>query len=514
MTTTAPTARPGRAVRRRAAQAGALVALLTAGAALSPAAQAQAGPSPLTAAAAPTFQPGSSGVGDPYFPLAGNGGYQAEHYGLRLSYDPDTDRLGGSTRMIAKATQDLASFHLDLQGLRVRSVTVDGRKATFSRRGQELVVRPAAGLPKDSRFITVVRYDGVPEAVTDPDGSIEGFVATQDGAFVVNEPVGAMSWFPSNNHPSDKASYWFRITVPADRSVQANGVLQSRRVRDGQATYRWLQRQPISTYLVTATIGRFEERQGRTRSGLPVYLAVDPQVEGSPWSTLSRTAEITTWETGLIGRYPFSSTGGVVDDASEVGYALESATRPMYDRAPDLLTVVHEVAHQWYGNSVGPATWREIWLNEGFATYAEWLWEERHGGPSAQQSFDHVYASEGRRSEFWQTPPAEPGSGADIFADPVYVRGAMALHALRVRIGDPAFFRLLEVWASEHRYGSVTTADFVADAERVSGKPVAGLLHAWLYEKAKPARPSGMPAGSRATTPAAESKAGGLRTLR
>ena len=197
------------------------------------------------------------------------------------------------------------------------------------------MVTPARGLRSGCTFSVVVRYAGVPAAVTDPDGSTEGWVRTPDGAFVVGEPVGAMSWFPSDNAPSDKATYDLRMTVPKGISVWGNGVLRSRAGHGGTTTYWWQQRQPISTYLVTSTLGRFDRRTGRTRHGLPVYLAVDPVVKGTPWTTLRRTAEVTDWEAAQFGPYPFSATGGVVDDAATVGYSLESATKPMYDRAPD-----------------------------------------------------------------------------------------------------------------------------------------------------------------------------------
>ena len=172
-------------------------------------------PGPPSAVAASTsYTPGAAGHGDPYFPLAGNGGYDAQHYDLRLAYDPASGVLSGSTVMAAHATQNLSRFDLDLAGLTVRSVTVDGRTARFRRSGQELVVTPPSGIRSGCSFSVAVRYDGVPRALIDNDGSSEGFIRTRDGAFVVGEPVGSMSWFPSDNTPSDKATYDLRMTVP------------------------------------------------------------------------------------------------------------------------------------------------------------------------------------------------------------------------------------------------------------------------------------------------------------
>ena len=434
-----------------------------------------------------TFTPGAAGAGDPYFPLAGNGGYDAVHYDLRLAYDPGSGRLSGSAGLRARATQGLSRFDLDLAGLTVSGVTVDGRAAQFRRSGQELIVTPAAGIRSGRTFSVTVRYAGVPQVITDADGSIEGWVRTADGAFVVGEPVGSMSWFPSNNVPLDKATYDLRMNVPSGASVWGNGVLGSRATSAGRTTYWWHQAQPISTYLVTATVGRFQQRTGSTAHGLPVYLAVDPTVTGAPWTTLQRTAEITDWETAQFGRYPFSATGGVVDNAKTVGYALETATKPMYDRAPDLATVVHELGHQWFGDSVTPRRWKDIWLNEGFATYVEWLWTERHGGRTAAAQLTTLLAAHPAADAFWTIPPANPGGPANLFSTPVYERGAMALVALRQRIGDATFAQLLGTWASEHRYGVVGTADLLRLAERLSGQQLDGLFDAWLYQPRRPA---------------------------
>jgi aminopeptidase N len=449
--------------------------------------RAAASPVPAGASAGTGFTPGTAGLGDPYYPLAGNGGYDAQHYDLRLGYDPGRGVLTGGAVITARATQNLSRFDLDLSGLTVSSVKVDGRTAAFSRSGQELVVTPAHGLRSGRRFSVAVHYTGVPRAVTDPDGSTEGWVRTPDGAFVVGEPVGAMSWFPSNNAPSDKATYDLRTTVPKGTSVWGNGVLKSSTSSGSRTTYWWHQRQPISTYLVTSTLGTFRARTGRTRHGIPVYLAVDPAVKGTPWTTLQRTAEVTDWETGQFGPYPFSATGGVVDDAAAVGYSLETATKPMYDRAPDLPTVVHELGHQWFGDSVTPRIWRDIWLNEGFATYVEWLWAERHGGPTAAAELSRQLGLHPATDPFWTTPPANPGSAAKIFDAAVYQRGAMALEALRQRIGDDVFARLLRTWATEHRHGVVSTADFLRCAEHVSGRQLDAFFDVWLYQPRRPA---------------------------
>lgn len=441
----------------------------------------------LLGAAAPP-SPGSSGAGDPYFPLAGNGGYHVGHYDLTLRYDPGSRLLDGKAVLYARATHALSRFDLDLNGLKVTGLTVGRDKAAFRREGQELVVTPRKAVHKGQWFRVTVTYHGKPGPVTDPDGSLDGWIPTDDGAFVAGEPQGAMTWFPANNHPKDKASYDFTITVPKGRTAVANGVFLGQRTVHGQTTFRWRQSEPMAAYLATATVGKFEVERYTTRGGIQVYNAVDPREAEAAAPVLKKLPSVLEWESELFGPYPFKAAGSIVDRAPNVGYALETQTRPVYDAAPDLSTLVHESAHQWFGDSVTLTSWKDIWLNEGFATYAEWLYAEQHGGDSAQQTFDALYARPASDG-LWEFPPGDPGSGANIFGTPVYARGAMALHQLRKAVGDRVFFRILRAWATGHRDGHGTTAQLVRLAERESGKDLDALFHTWVYEQGKPNLP-------------------------
>ncbi|WP_333772240.1 M1 family metallopeptidase [Streptomyces sp. IBSBF 3136] len=428
---------------------------------------------------------GASGAGDPYFPLSGNGGYHVKHYDLTLRYDTTGRHLDGKAVLTARATQKLTSFDLDLKGLKVTRVTVDGTAAGFRRSGQELVVTPRHALRKDREFHVTVSYSGTPKPVSDPDGSADGWIPTDDGAFVAGEPQGAMTWFPANNHPKDKSSYDFTITVPKGRTAVANGVLRGVRTADGRTTFRWHQAEPMAAYLATATVGKFKTEQYTTADGIQVYNAVDAREAHAAAPVLKKLPSVLKWESKLFGPYPFRAAGSIVDHAPDVGYALETQSRPLYDSAPDVSTLVHESAHQWFGDSVALTAWKDIWLNEGFATYAEWLYSEQHGGDSAQKSFDALYARPAG-NELWAFPPGDPGSGKNIFDTPVYARGAMTLHELRKAVGDHDFFRILRAWATEHRGGHGTTAQFVKLSERISGKDLSGLFHTWLYAQGKP----------------------------
>jgi hypothetical protein len=640
--------------------------------------------------------PGSPGGGDPYFPLAGNGGYDVAKYRLAVTYDPDTDRLAGVARIRATATKALSRFNLDLDGLKVRSVTVRGHHAEWTRANGELTVTPARPLRRHQAFRVVIRYDGVPVQL--PYGP--GVIPTDDGALVLGEPQVASSWFPVNDHPTDKASYRIAATVPRGLQAIGNGALESVRTRGGWSTWTWNAREPMASYLATVSIGEFLVDDYRA-DGLRYWDAIDPDLftqmapdprtgsqyawsqqtgDGASYKRLARTitvpgggADLSFWvdrsteedwdfffveahpvgsddwdtlpdenghtgqstgascpwwladhpflehyqtdegdescspsgttgdwwaatgssdgweqwqvdlsayagqqvevslsyasdgsvqEAGVFvddvavstgegstsfeddaapldgwqvlgpppgsapnendwiatpavqiptlgdavrasfdrqpemirflasrfGRYPFATAGGVVDDI-DAGFALENQTRPVYSPVfwefgfGDFV-VIHEIAHQWYGDHVAVARWRDIWLNEGFATYAEWMWSEEEGFGTAQETFDFLYDDIPEGDPFWDLRIGDPGRD-NLFADPVYTRGAMTLQALRMEIGDGAFFRVLRTWADGD--GNGTTGEFIALAERVSGQQLDGLFDAWLLSSGRPA---------------------------
>ncbi|GAA3221237.1 M1 family metallopeptidase [Pseudonocardia petroleophila] len=460
--------------------------MVTAGLALLPAC------APAAATAQPEATPGAPGIGDPYFPLDGNGGYAVDRYDLDVTYDPATDVLAGVAQVSARATQGLSAFHLDLSGLEVRGITVDGADAAFTRDGGELVVTPAAPIADGAAFTTVVTYDGVPQLVEDGFGSA-GFFATDDGALVVGQPDVAATWFPANDHPLDPAAFTFRITAPDGLAAIANGVLESTTSSGGLTTTTWVAEAPMAPYLAGMAIGAFDV-QAYERDGIRYWDAFAPGLGAAgpvARASLARQPEILGYLQEVFGPYPFDVAGGIVDDEPRLEFALENQTRPIY--APSFFSdavsgdsvVVHELAHQWFGDSLPLARWSDIWLNEGFATYAEWLWAEREGSATVQQQFDAVGALP-PDDPFWTVAIGDPGPEG-IFDEPVYVRGAMTLHALRTTVGDEAFFRILPEWAATRAGRNVTTADFVAFAEEVSGRQLDDLFTTWLATPEKPA---------------------------
>ncbi|MEV0736521.1 M1 family metallopeptidase [Streptomyces sp. NPDC050549] len=441
----------------------------------------------ISASSAPT--PGADGIGDSYFPQLGNGGFDARHYALDVAYNPDTDRLDGRTTLTARATQNLSSLDLDLQKLEVTKVEVNGRRAEFTRTGDELRITPRDFLRKGKDFTVAVTYGGVPEPLNGPIvfGSDYGWMKTADGVFVACEPNAASTWFPSSDHPSDKATYDVRIKAPKGLTGVSNGRLVSTYDKGGSTYTHWRESKPMATYLATATIGKFDVKTGTTPGGTPIYVAIDPVLANSnSVDVYAVTAAATDYWSQVFGPYPFEETGAIVDDMPEAGFSLEVQSKPAYSAVRSESTIVHELAHQWFGDSVSVAHWKDIWLNEGFATYAQWLWAEHRGTRTAHDSFLAGYNSRPADSAFWQTVVADPQRDT-MFASAVYQRGAMTLQMLRERIGDTAFFKLLPTWAKLHRYGNASTGQFIALAEKISGQNLDDLFQTWLHTTGKPA---------------------------
>ncbi|WP_308286884.1 M1 family metallopeptidase [Actinomadura parmotrematis] len=427
--------------------------------------------------------PGAAGLGDAYFKDAGNGGYDVSHYDVALTYDAGSRGVAATVTITAKATEDLSAFNLDFRGPKIVKTLVGGRPAARSRKGQELTLTPAAPLRAGRAFTAVVQYAGRPGPVRAGSLGTYGWVPTKDGAIVVAEPDGAPTWLPVNDHPRDKATYAFHVKVPNGLRALANGKPAGSVRKGGATTYHWRETSPMASYLAMVAIGKFQVRTGRAGK-IPVITAVDPKYAADAKRLQSTTVAALKWEQKVFGRYPFATSGGIVDDP-RLDYALESQERPVYAGfAPDEEFVVHELAHQWFGDSVSLSRWQDIWLNEGFATYAEWLWQERGHADTAKGIYDRYYRQPAD-SPIFSPPPGRPGRSS-LFGFSVYIRGAMALQALRQRVGDKAFFTILKRWAATRAGGSATTPEFAALAEKVSGKKLDRLFQVWLYQSGKP----------------------------
>ncbi len=439
------------------------------------------------AASVPTPQPGAAGIGDGYFPRDGNGGYDVAHYGIDDTYRMASGRLTGRTVIRAVATERLSSFHLDLV-LTPDAVTVDGVRARATKSGlHELVVTPRAPIAAGHRFTVSVRYHGVPRRIRW--NGERPWLSNRHEALATNEPHIAPWWFAVNDHPRDKAAYDVTVRVPRGNQVIGNGALVSRHLGGTWSTYHWRMSRPMASYLAFFAAGRFRVERGRS-AGLPFTIAVSRRLAPADqrWAlkVLRRSAPITAWLATQFGPYPFGSTGGVATSLFS-GFALENQSRPTYDfYGLDRTTVVHELAHQWFGDDVSVDRWRDIWLNEGFASFAEWLYSEHHGGYSAQRQLRDTYGVYGAHSPFWTRSVADPGP-QHLFSEPVYVRGAMTLQALRHRIGDRDFHTVLRSWVRQHHGSTATIEEFEALAASVSGQQLGGFFDSWLRTPAKPA---------------------------
>ena len=431
---------------------------------------------------------------DPY--LAGHGDltFEVGHYDLALDYKVDTNHLAGRATLRCRAVQDTDRIHLDLVGLRVSKVTFDGHVPhKYRHRAGRLDVQPHAPLQAGQEFTVVVTYSGHPTTVPGHDGGA-GWEELTDGVIVAAQPDGAPSWFPCNDRPSNKAGYRFEVATPPGYCTIANGELISRRAASSRVVWVYEQREPMATYLATLQIGRYRTS---VLLGSPVPITIEAPIglTDDAQRALARQGEMMRAFVNLFGPYPFTAyTVVVTDDVLEI--PLESQTLSTF--GPNHLRtdwqgqrlIAHELAHQWFGNSLTAAQWRDIWLHEGFACYSEWLWSEASGGRTAQRL----------ASESWKRLAAEPQdlvladpSRARMFDDRVYKRGALLLHAVRLTVGDAPFFGLLRDWVETHRHGTVTTelfVDHVADAAGTNGPVVRQLMASWLFQPELPALPA------------------------
>lgn len=439
---------------------------------------------------------GASGIGDAYWPLDGNGGIDVRHYDIDVDYDFVTGQLDSTTVLTLRTTQPLSRFNLDLLA-RPSTVTVGGVPASFDHvSGHELQITPAVPLASSQQVEVVVSMTSTPSSQSYAGEA--NWLADFDEVVTMNQPHMATWWFAANDHPTDKATYDITITGPKSHQAISNGTRVDRTVAGLRATTHWRSVRPMASYLAFFALGRYEIEQGSS-GGLPWYVAVSKRLDDDDrqvsMGLMRRSPGITAWLADRLGSFPFESTGGLVTGLP-VGFALENQTRPTYPGLyPGAVNfVVHELAHQWFGDSVAVRRWRDIWLNEGPATFFEAYYRETHGGPDVQRWLHRTYAKQAPVTGFWEIDIADPGRER-IFATPVYIRGGMTIQALRHRLGEQDFWRILRTWVRERKHGVGSSSQFEALAERISGRDLEGFFQAWL----------------RAPRPPEQTKANGLR---
>lgn len=440
------------------------------------------------------------GIGDRLFPHLGNPGYDVKAYDLSFTYTgKNTEPLAAVTTIDAVTSQRLARVNLDYARGTVGSVEVNGSPAAFTSAGDDLVVTPAQPVPAGGWMRITVRHRSDPRVRGGQDG---GWVQTKDGLAMANQADAGHLVFPCNDHPSDKAMFTIHVTAPDGYTAVANGLPAGTVRTPGATTWTYRSQHPMATELTQVSIGRSTVLHRAGPHGLPVRDVVPTKDRArlEPW--LKKTPEQIAWMESKVGPYPFETYGLLMAQA-RTGFELETQTLSLFER--ELFTqpaypkwyvesiMVHELSHQWFGDSVTPRDWSDVWLNEGHATWYEALYAQEKGKKPMAARMKAAY----RASDAWRAaggPPAapkgpKPGQKISLFRPNVYDGAALALYALRQEIGQPAFDRLERTWVALHRDGTASTADFERLASSIANRDLSGFFRAWLYGQRTPPMP-------------------------
>lgn len=427
---------------------------------------------------------GAPGAGDPYYPMDGNGGYDVSHYGVTIDYTPSSKMLYGDTTIDATTTQKLKQFDLDFYGFQIDSITVNGQKGTWARSGQhELVITTPTNLAKNSQLKVRVKYHGQPKSSSGLDDYSGWNYSSSGGAFAANEPHSAASWYPLNDTTLDKATFTLKATVPNAFSVISNGEQTAKKKHGARTTYTWTEKDPIIGYLTTVAIDKFTYLKQKTKDGIPLVSAFAPGAEDKMQDE-KRLPDVIGLLERYFGPYPQSSGGGIFV-ADQIGFSLETQDRPTYAAWADLPTIVHENSHQWWGDSMSVKTWRDVCMNECFASYGEWLWEQDENNINLDDEYSSEMAHYADNDRFWANPLWDMGAGNEFSNS--YTRGPLFLQALRAYIGDKPFFKVLRTYTQMHRGGNTSMQQFERYVHKVSKQDVSSFFQAWVYGKTRPA---------------------------
>lgn len=430
---------------------------------------------------------------DSYTGVDFNLGFEVTHYDLDLTYRVEPNLLQGEAVLHIRALEALDKLTLDLGGAMVaRRITAKHapRVAKFRLSGGKLRLNFADVIAEGQEFELCIRYGGAPRPLRTPWGDI-GWEETESGSLVASQPNGAPSWFPCDDTPSAKATYDIRITADDPFVVISNGKLVSRRRAGGSMT-RWHYRvkHPMATYLATVQVGEYID----IPLGPNVRAWAPARLKQVVLEEFAQQQEMVDFYSALFGHYPFADYQVVItDDELEIpleaqGMSIFGSNHVKGDHAFERL-IAHELSHQWFGNSVGLSEWKDIWLNEGFACYCEWLWfEHAHGRPAHESARSHYQVLARKKQDILLS---DPGTH-DMFDDRVYKRGALTVHALRRLLGDELFFLTVREYLSAAQHSTVTPDDLISRLRAVAVDPSAvdALLDEWLNHEALPKFPA------------------------
>ncbi len=456
---------------------------------------------PPTATSAPTETPtaippvpvaGGRSIGDPYIPEIGNTGYDVQHYTLRLALDPAVQQVNATTTIQAVSTLDnLEQISLDFTGFDVQSVKMDGEDVNYSRETNKLIVDFPAPVAKDATFTLEVTYSGAPTVEPSPYVPFLPSVGLQylssdyagGSVFIMSEPDGAHYVFPCNDHPRDKATFRFELTVPVGLVGAANGTLIDSKegvanaFPDGRPgnVYTWEENYPMATYLTTVVVGTFNRVDASSPKGVPMRSYVYPDQNQAFWDKQPAIGEALDWMANMFGPYPFDKFGYA--QVMALGASLETQTLVLLHTNADENVMVHEMSHMWFGDWVSLDLWQDIWRNEGFATYISWMWEARNDPAMLDQTVAQV------QQMYEDSPPMYPLNDPppqQMFGIDSYYRGALLVNDIRKAMGDDAFFQGLRTYLQKYGGGTASFEQFKAVMEEAAGKPLDAVFEPYF----------------------------------
>jgi aminopeptidase N len=424
----------------------------------------------------------NSSAGDSYMPEIGNQGYDVQHYAIQITLDPSTYYLEATNTIdLVTTMDDLTQISLDFAGLEISNISVNGKTAAYFREGKKLYIDLPSPASTGEQMQISISYAGEPLQEISPYVPFVdhlGIQYTESMAYIVSEPDGARYWMPVNDHPLDKATYDFKITVPEAYVAVSNGHFVDEVSSDGQSTYTWKLDDPAASSMITIAVGDYVRVESTSPKGVILRSYVTPGNQAAFEEMQPAIGEMIDWMGEQFGTYPFDEFGYV--EVSDIGASLETQTMVIMSQASllDEQVLAHEMAHMWFGDYVSLESWGDIWRNEGFATYVSFLWATRDN-PQNMEVIRYKLAKnieENPSGHALANPPAEEMFGSDS-----YYKGALLVYDLRKEMGDDAFFKGLRNYFEQYGGGAASREEFTAVMEAAAGTDLVSITEQWDY---------------------------------